>query len=67
MSQYTPVIDAETAKEYPELARKLTEREYDAVVDYAIELGVENAFIQEGDVAEESFIPAFDGTGVTSE
>ena len=64
MSQYTPVIDAETAKEYPELARKLTEREYDSVVDYAIELGVENAFIQEGDVAEESFIPAFDGTGV---
>lgn len=64
MSQYTPVIDAETAKGYPELARKLTEREYDAVVDYAIELGVENAFIQEGDVAEESFIPAFDGTGV---
>ena len=64
MSQYTPVIDAETAKAYPELARKLTEREYDSVVDYAIELGVENAFIQEGDVAEESFIPAFDGTGV---
>jgi len=64
MSQYTPVIDAETAKGYPELARKLTEREYDSVVDYAIELGVENAFIQEGDVAEESFIPAFDGTGV---
>ena len=64
MSQYTPVIDTETAKEYPELARKLTEREYDSVVDYAIELGVENAFIQEGDVAEESFIPAFDGTGV---
>jgi len=67
MSQYTPVIDAETAKAYPELARKLTEREYDSVVDYAIELGVENAFIQEGDVAEESFIPEFDGTGVTSE
>lgn len=67
MSQYTPVIDAETAKSYPELARKLTEREYDAVVDYAIELGVENAFIQEGDVAEESFIPEFDGTGVIKE
>ncbi len=64
MSQYTPVIDNETAKNYPELARKVTEREYDAVVDYAIALGVENAFIQEGDVAEESFIPVFDGTGV---
>ena len=66
MSQYTPVIDEETAKRYPELARKVTEREYDAVVDYAIALGVENAFIQEGDVAEESFIPAFDGTGVNN-
>lgn len=67
MSQYTPVIDAATAKQYPELARKVTEREYDTVVDYAIELGVENAFIQEGDVAEESFIPAFDGTGVKTD
>ena len=66
MSQYTPVIDEETAKRYPELVRKVTEREYDAVVDYAIALGVENAFIQEGDVAEESFIPAFDGTGVNN-
>ena len=66
MSHYTPVIDEETAKRYPELARKVTEREYDAVVDYAIALGVENAFIQEGDVAEESFIPAFDGTGVNN-
>jgi putative pyruvate formate lyase activating enzyme len=28
-------------------------------VDYAISLGVENAFIQEGDTAKESFIPMF--------
>ena len=34
------------------------------VVDYAIELGVEQGFIQEGETAEESFIPAFDGEGV---
>lgn len=64
MSQYTPVLDKESAERFPELARKLTGREYDSVVDYAISLGVENAFIQEGDVAEESFIPEFDGTGV---
>ena len=38
--------------------------EYDEVVDYAILLGVENGFIQEGDVAKESFIPDFDGQGV---
>ena len=64
MSQYTPVLDKESAERFPELARKLTGREYDSVVDYAISLGVENAFIQEGDVAEESFIPDFDGQGV---
>jgi putative pyruvate formate lyase activating enzyme len=33
-------------------------------VDYAIEIGIENGFIQEGDTAEESFIPAFDCEGV---
>ena len=42
----------------------MTEKEYDEVVDFAIELGVENGFIQEGDVAKESFIPDFDGQGV---
>lgn len=64
MSQYTPVLCGEDAKRFPELTRKITKREYEAVVDYAISLGVENAFIQEGDVAKESFIPKFDGTGV---
>ena len=34
------------------------------LVDYAIEIGIENGFIQEGDTAEESFIPAFDCEGV---
>lgn len=49
---------------YPELNRKITEEEYDEVVDYAIELGVENGFIQEGETASESFIPDFDLTGI---
>ncbi len=62
MNQYTPMPGIE--KEYPELGRKLTEAEYDEVVDYAIEIGVENGFIQEGETAEESFIPPFDQTGV---
>jgi len=63
MSQYTPMEQVD-GKAFPELTRKITKREYDAVVDYAIELGMENAFIQEGDVAKESFIPAFDLSGV---
>lgn len=61
LNQFTPI---EALFAYPELNRKLTEREYDEVVDYAIELGVENGFIQEGETAEESFIPAFDCEGV---
>lgn len=62
MNQYTPMPGIETG--YPELGRKITSREYDEVVDYAIEIGVENGFIQDGETAEESFIPAFDTSGV---
>ena len=51
-------------EKYPELNRKLTEDEYDEVVDFAIDLGVENGFIQEGETALESFIPDFDGSGI---
>lgn len=60
MSQFTPF----GLEEYPEINRRVTKREYERYIDYAIELGVENAFIQEGDVAKESFIPAFDCEGV---
>ena len=61
MSQYTPLAHVE---KYPELNRKVDRRSYERYVDYAIEIGVENGYIQEEDVAEESFIPAFNGEGV---
>ena len=61
MSQYTPLKHVEN---YPELNCKVDRKIYDKYVDYAIALGVENGYIQEEDVAEESFIPAFDGEGV---
>ena len=61
MNQFTPLSNLE---KYPELNRKITDEEYEALVDYAIEIGIENGFIQEGDAAEESFIPAFDCEGV---
>lgn len=60
MNQYTPLPHVE---KWPELNRRVTEEEYDELVDYAIELGVENGFIQEGETAEESFIPEFDNEG----
>ena len=64
MNQYTPLPGMEA---YPELNRRVTKREYDRLLDYALSLGVENAFIQEGETAKESFIPAFDCRGVLPE
>lgn len=57
MNQYTPLPHVE---KFPEINRKVTEEEYNEVVDFAVVLGVENAFIQEGDTAKESFIPDFE-------
>lgn len=69
MSQYTPVgrFAGERGAEYPELCRRVTRTEYEKVVNYAIELGIENCLIQEGDTADDSFIPAFDGSGIASD
>lgn len=60
MSQFTPIA----LKDYPKINRTVTRREYERLVDYALEIGITNAFIQEGDVAKDSFIPAFDCEGV---
>ena len=62
MNQYTPVWKNE---KFPELNRKVTRREYEKVLDAAIELGIEKwLFFRKGETAEESFIPAFDYEGV---
>lgn len=62
MNQYTPMPGIE--KRFKNLGRTITQKEYDEVVDYAIDLGVENGFVQEGETAKESFIPQFDDTGL---
>lgn len=56
MNQYTPI----TTCSYTELNRRVTEAEYEEVINYALTIGVRNAFIQEGETASESFIPNFD-------
>jgi len=61
MNQYTPL---KQVKDIEKLNRKITVKEYDKLVDFAIDIGVENGFIQEGKTAQESFIPAFDCEGV---
>lgn len=61
MNQYTPL---ENVKNYPEINRKITQEEYNNIINYAIELGIENAYIQEDGTQSDSFIPEFDYTGV---
>ena len=57
MNQYTPLFHIE---KYKNLNRKVNDSEYDEIINYACDLGVKQAFIQEGNTQEESFIPDFD-------
>ena len=61
MNQYTPLS---TVAQFPELNRTISSKAYDRMIDYAISIGIENGFIQEGETASESFIPSFDGEGL---
>lgn len=57
MSQYTPL--STLPDNFPELNKKINPKHYDAILDYAANLGIENAYIQESSSASESFIPDF--------
>ena len=61
MNQFTPVWKND---KYPELNRKVTRREYEKVLDAAVNMGIENGYFQDGETAKESFIPAFDYEGI---
>jgi putative pyruvate formate lyase activating enzyme len=56
MSQYSPQYKA---WDYPGINRTLTEDEYDEITDYALDLGLENAFIQELE-SQDHYLPDFD-------
>lgn len=61
MSQYTPT---ENAKNYPEINRRVRKKEYESLVDFVVNMGAENVYIQEGSSADESFIPPFNLDGI---
>ena len=61
MNQYTPLKQMISD---PLLGRRLSESEYNEIIDFCISLGMENAFIQDGETASESFIPSFDYEGL---
>ena len=57
MNQYTPV-----GEDLPtELQKPLPPSSYGTVVDYALKLGFQKAFVQGDETAKESFIPDFEG------
>lgn len=62
MNQYTPL---EHIDKYDNLNRKVTQEEYDELINYACDLGITSAFIQEGETQSESFIPDFNLDGVS--
>jgi putative pyruvate formate lyase activating enzyme len=62
MNQYTPTPRG--AARFEELQATVTEEEYCELINFALDLGITNSFMQEGGTATESFIPAFDLTGV---
>ncbi len=61
MSQYTPNGHL---KDYPEINRRTTAFEYNSVIDAAIELGFDNAYMQEKSSAKAEYTPPFDLTGI---
>ena len=61
MNQYTPL---DNVKGYPEINKPLNQKHYQALIDYALSIGVENGFIQEEGTDKESFIPLFNFEGV---
>ena len=57
MNQYTPVRRCK----YLELNDKVSEREYDNVIDYAYDIGIRKCFVQDSESQSENFIPVFKG------
>lgn len=58
MNQYTPMPQVSA---YPEINKRVPQKYYDTLVNYAYDLGVRRAFTQSGEAVGESFIPDFFG------
>lgn len=61
LSQYTPFYHSEN---YPEINRRVTSYEYQKVVDLALELGLDQGFMQEKSSAKEEYTPPFNLEGI---
>ena len=60
LCQYFPTEELKKKNKYPELLRKLKRKEYSAVIDRFLALGLENGFVQELSSATEKYVPVWD-------
>ena len=61
MNQYVPMFNA---CNYPEINKPLNPKHYSALIQYALDLGVENGFIQDEGTSTMSYVPDFNLEGV---
>lgn len=61
MNQYTPMHES---TKYPEINKSLNPAHYDALIQYCLDLGITNCFIQENGASSTAFVPDFDLSGV---
>ena len=61
MNQYTPMFNA---FDYKELSKPLNPKLYDSLINYAAEIGIKNAFIQESGSNSTDFVPSFNLEGI---
>ncbi len=61
MRQYIP---HGRAGEFPELDRRVSDAEYERAVNYMMDSGIEDGFVQDKESADSLYIPEFDGSGV---
>ncbi len=61
MNQYTPL---KTFDKFPFLNHTLSDIDYEEIINYALDIGIKNAYMQEGETCSDSFIPLFDLEGV---
>lgn len=62
MNQYVPMFKA---CDYPEINKSLNPKHYESLINYALDLGIENGFIQESGTDSIAYIPDFNLEGVS--
>lgn len=61
MNQYVPMFKA---CDYPEINKSLNPKHYESLINYALDLGIENGFIQESGTDSIAYVPDFNFEGV---